>query len=91
MLCSYRGSLRIIGEQVQGGGLEHIVRIAGDKGSETWPFSVDIAAGGAVHMELSITYWDRMQPAMSSFIRQLVPPWSTLLPGTSYMSEWTFA
>ena len=78
-------------EHVQDGELEHIVRIAGDQGSETWPFWVGLAAGGAVHMELSVTYWDRMQPAMSGFIRRLAPPWSTLLPGTSYISEWTFA
>ena len=70
--------------------MEHIVRIAGDRGSEVWPFTVDVAAGGAVHMELSVTYWDRLQPAMSDFITELVPTWTTLLPGTSYLSNWTF-
>ena len=74
----------------QAGGAEHVVRIAGNRGSETWPFSVDVAAGGRVHMELSVTFWDRMLPDMFSFVTQLVPAWTSLLLGTTYMSEWTF-
>ncbi len=74
----------------QAGGAEHIVRIAGNTGSELWPFSVDVAAGGRVHLELSVTFWDRMLPNMFSFVTQLVPEWTTLLLGTTYMSAWTF-
>lgn len=74
----------------QDGKVEHAVRIAGNAGSEEWRFWVDLMAGGALHIEVAVTYWERSTPALDKLIAERMPAWVTLLLGVSMHSDWTF-
>ena len=67
-----------------------IARVAGDSGSEVWPFWVDLANASSLHIELSVSFWDRWAPEIDHFIADVMPDWTTLLAGTTYVSDWTF-
>lgn len=47
-------------------------------------------AGGHLHIEVAVTYWQRNTPALDKFVAERLPPWTTLLSGVTMHSEWTF-
>lgn len=71
-----------------------IVRIAGDSGSEVWSFWVDVATqldAEWLSIELAVSFWERYSPEIQQFIRDVMPAWTTLLAGTTYLSSWNFS
>ena len=75
---------------MQGEESAQIIRIAGNAGSEVWPFWVDVAPASSLHIELSASFWDRWEPEIDEFIVEVMPDWTTLLAGTTYVSDWNF-
>lgn len=75
---------------MQGGSQIHGLRFAGNQGSETWPFWVEVEGEGALHVELSVTFW-RGSSVIDAFAKAVLPPWTTLMAGTTYQSTWTFS
>ena len=77
---------------LQGEAVHQMVRIAGDRGSEVWPFTVNLPdAASHLHIELCVSFWDRLAPEIVTLAQAGLKPWTTLLAGTTFLSEWTFS
>jgi hypothetical protein len=74
---------------LQAGGWVQAVRFAGGVGSEDWPFWVDLDPIGVLRIQLAVTYW-RRDEAIDAFVAKTLPPWTTVMPGITYLSEWSF-